>query len=207
MATPRDTRPDRGEKILDAALAVFGRDGFTDGNVEEIAKVAGVAKPTVYNRFGDKQTLFAETVERGSARANERVLGVIATVDVHPDDLRSELERLGQALVGCVSHAEGAALMRLQFSERARFPELMDGIREGNRTRTIDALAGKLAQLATAGYLRLTDAPRAARQFLALVSDDALASSGFGGRVLSHDELDEPVRTGVDTFLAAFGNG
>lgn len=205
MAITREARTDRGEKILDAALTVFGRDGFTDGNVEEIAKLAGVAKPTVYNRFGDKQTLFAETVERGSARANERVLGVLATLDVHPRDVRSELERVGQALVGCVSHDEGAALMRLQFSERARFPELMDGIRDGNRGRTIDALAGKLAQLTTAGHLHLTDASRAARQFLALVSDDALASSGFGGRVLGHDELDDSVRAGVDTFLAAFG--
>ena len=205
MPSTQIPRVDRGEAILAAALQVFGRDGFTDGNVDEIALVAGVAKPTVYKRFGDKQALFVAAVTRGSASANERVLGVIDSLDLHPADLRGELERLGQALVGCVSHDEGSALMRLQFGERARFPEVLDRIREGNRDRTIDALAGKFAQLATGGYLTLNDAPRAARQFLALVSDDALTVSGFGGRTLTHEELDEPVSAGVDTFLAAFG--
>lgn len=205
MVTTRAPLIDRGEAILAAALQVFGRDGFTDGNVDEIARVAGVAKPTIYKRFGDKQGLFSAAVLRGSALANDRVLDVINSVDLRPADLRAELERLGQALVGCVSHDEGSALMRLQFGERGRFPELLDDIREGNRARTIDALAGKLAQLATAGYLSLRDAPRAARQFISLVTDDAVSVSGFGARVLTHAELDEPVSAGVDTFLAAFG--
>lgn len=205
MATTKNPRVDRGEAILVAALQVFGRDGFTDGKVDDIARLAGVAKPTIYNRFGDKQALFTAAVRRGSASANDRVLEVINSLDLHPADLRAELEQLGQALVGCVSHDEGSALMRLQFGERARFPELLDGIRETNRARTVDALAGKLAQLSTAGYLTLRDAPRAARQFMSLVTDDALSASGFGGRTLTHAELDEPVRDGVDTFLAAFG--
>ncbi|MHC9043202.1 TetR/AcrR family transcriptional regulator [Microbacterium saperdae] len=205
MVTTRTPRVDKGEAILAAALEVFGREGFSDGNVDDIARLAGVAKPTIYSRFGDKQALFAAAVLRGSASANDRVLGVINSVDLRPDDLRVELGRLGQSLVGCVSHDEGLALMRLQFGERARFPELLDGIRETNRERTVDALAGKLAQLATGGYLTLRDASRAARQFMSLVTDDALSASGFGGRTLTHAELDEPVSAGVDTFLAAFG--
>ena len=52
---------------------------------------------------------------------------------------------------------------------------------------------------------QLADPQRAARQFLALVTDDALAQSGFGNRVLTIDEYDSGVRDGFDTFLAAFG--
>jgi len=205
MAPTQTTRVDRREAILVAALHVFGRDGFSDGNLDDVARLAGVAKPTVYNHFGDKQSLFAATVARASAQANERVLGVVGSLDLHPLDLRHELERLGRALVGCVSSEDGAALMRLMFGERSRFPELLDGIRNGNRAATVDALAGRLAQLATAGYLTLGDAQRAARQFMSLVTDDALSDSGFGGRTLGADELEETVRAGVDTFLAAFG--
>jgi TetR/AcrR family transcriptional repressor of mexJK operon len=201
----RTIRIDKREAILDAALAVFGRDGFTDGAVDEIAQLAGVAKPTIYNRFGDKSGLFVEVMEAYARRANARVLGVIDSIDLHPEDLRAELERLAGALVHCVTHGDSVAVIRLQLSERARFPELLDGIRLGNRQRTLDALAGKLAQLAVAGRLRITDPARAARQFMALVSDDALSQSGFGARQLSVDEIAEPVRDGVDTFLAAFG--
>ncbi len=201
------TRADKRQAILDAALQVFGRDGFTDGAVDEIAALADVAKPTIYNRFGDKSSLFAEVMAEHSRRANAQVMEVINSIDLRPQDLRAELERLGTALVGCVTHDQSTALMRLQLSERARFPELIDGIRFTNRQRTLDALAGKFAQLAVAGRLRITDPARAARQFMALVSDEALAQSGFGARRLSEDEIAAPVREGVDTFLAAFSPG
>jgi TetR/AcrR family transcriptional regulator, mexJK operon transcriptional repressor len=203
MAPAATVRVDRAEAILAAALEVFGRDGYGEATVDEIARRAGVAKPTLYNRFGDKRTLFVEAVNRGVVRSGERILAAIAALDLRPDDLRRALEDLGRALVGCVAHEEGAAVVRLQLTERPRFAEIIDG--NVNRERTVDALAGKLAQLATTGYLRLTDPRRAARQFLALVTDDALVRSGMGERVLNGDELDGPVRDGVDTFLAAFG--
>jgi AcrR family transcriptional regulator len=205
MARVPGSRADKGEAILAAALEVFGRDGFGEGNVDEIASVAGVAKPTVYRRFGDKRTLFTEAVNYGVVRSGARILAAIDSVDLHPGDIRSELEQLGRELVGCVAHAEGAAVIRLQLTERPRFPDIIDA--DVNRQRAIDALAGKLAQLAATGHLKLTDPPRAARQFLALVTDDALARSGFGTRVLASDEYEPAVRDGVDTFLATFGKG
>jgi AcrR family transcriptional regulator len=196
-------RVDKGEAILNAALAVFGHEGYGEATVDEIARRAGVAKPTVYNRFGDKRNLFVEAVNRGVVRSGERTQAAIAALDPRSADLRRALEELGLALVGCVAHEEGAAVVRLQLVERPRFPEIIDGA--VNRERTVDALAGKLAQLATTGRLRLTDPRRAASQFLALVTDDALVRSGMGERVLDGDEIAAPVRDGVDTFLAAFG--
>jgi AcrR family transcriptional regulator len=200
--TTRAERPDRGEAIMAAALEVFGRDGFTDGNVEEIARVAHVAKPTVYNRFADKRGLFVAAVNRGVERAATRMLDAIRVFDPRADDLRGELEQLGRALVACVAHAEGAAVIRLQLTEGARFPELIDSSR--NHNQMLDALAGKLAQLAAGGRLQITDPQRAARQFSALVADDALVRGGFGAVVLEASDVDRSVREGVDTFLAAF---
>lgn len=202
MASITGTHVDKGEAILAAALEVFGRDGFADGKVEEIAHLAGVAKPTVYNRFGDKQTLFVGALNRGIERSGTRILAAIDSIDLRPADLRAELERLGHELVGCITHDEGAAVIRLQLAERPRFPTIIDG--DINRSRTTDALAGKLAQLAATGHLQITDPQRAARQFVALVTDDALGRSDFGARVLTVEDLDRPIRDGVDTFLAAF---
>ena len=65
MATAQP-RTDRREAMLDAALEVFSRDGYDGGNIDEIARVAGVAKPTVYSHFGDKAALFEETLRRGA---------------------------------------------------------------------------------------------------------------------------------------------
>lgn len=203
MASVTVSRADKNEVILAAALEVFGRDGFADGNVEEVARLAGVAKPTVYSRFGDKQTLFVEALNRGILRSGTRILNAIDTVDLSPADLRGELERLGHELVGCITHDEGASVIRLQLTERPRFPAIIDG--EANRTRSLDALAGKLAQLNATGHLQITDPQRAARQFMALVTEDALGRSGFGARVLTAEDVDPPIRDGVDTFLVVFG--
>lgn len=203
MVPKAAVRADRGEAILAAALEVFGRDGFGEGRVDEIARLAGVAKPTVYSRFGDKRNLFTQAVNYGVVRSGNRILAAIDSIDLRPDDIRAELERVGKELAGCVAHDEGAAVIRLQLVERPRFPDIIDA--DINRNRFIDALAGKLAQLSATGHLSLDDPQRAARQLIALVTEDALVRSGFGSRVLAPEDFDVAVRDGVDTFLAAFG--
>lgn len=190
--------------ILDAALVVFARDGYADAGMDVIAREAAVAKPTVYNHFADKESLFAAVLERYAASANEKLLGAIDDLDTSPDDIRTELERVAYVLVECVRKDEGLAVMRLQTTEETRFPDLIRAQRDGNRKRTIDALAGKLAQLALGGHLDLSDAGRAARHLLVLVSDEPLVKSGHGNRAVHDDVIDRSVREGVDTFLAAF---
>lgn len=198
-------RVDKREAILRAAIEVFGREGYARASVDEIARLATVSKPTLYSRFGDKAALFVETVARAAGRSNDRVLDAIDAMSTQPANLRAELEQLGTALVGCAMHTEGAAVIRLQMTEHAAFGQAFDEIRAGGRDRTLDRLAGKLAQLATSGRLRLTDPQRAARHFLALVNDEALVRSGYGTTVLTDDDVAGPVADAVDTFLAAFG--
>jgi AcrR family transcriptional regulator len=202
MKTPQPPPRDSQTVILQAALSIFGRDGFTLANVDEIARGANVAKPTIYNRFGDKRSLFVEAMQLGMARANSRIIEAIGALDARPKDLRSALEGLGLALAHCMTTAEGAAVVRLQIAERAHFPEL-DGMNQ--REQHMDMLAGKLAQLLALGYLRPLDPQIAARQFLALVTSEALAQGGYGLRTLPQAEGKRLVEAGVDTFLAAFG--
>lgn len=198
-------RPDKRRAILDAALQVFAHDGFADASVEEIARRAGVAKPTVYNHFGDKRTLFLEVITEYARRSGERVSEIVDSIDVRTEDLRAELERLGASISGCVTDTEGAAVIRLQFAESPRFGDAVDSIRDAGRDRTMDRLAGKFAQLAATGRLRADDPARAARHFMALVQDEVLVRSAYGARPLDPADAVEPVNAGVDTFLAAFG--
>ncbi|MGC5168830.1 TetR/AcrR family transcriptional regulator [Luteimicrobium sp. DT211] len=204
-STGAPRRVDKHRAILDAALDVFARRGYADTSLDEVAELAGVAKPTIYNHFGDKAGLFAAVVETSSQDANTKVANVIAATSTSPDDLRSELETLARSLVGCLQGGAGSATMRLQLVEGARFPELISRVRDGNRDRTLDLLAGKLAQLSATGHLSVRDPGRAARQLMALVSDEPLVNSGFGAQPVDPDVVDRAVVEGVDTFLAAFG--
>jgi TetR/AcrR family transcriptional repressor of mexJK operon len=197
-------RAGKRDAILNAAIEVFGREGYAGASVDEIARLAGVAKATLYTRFADKATLFVEAVTQAAGRSNQEVLDVIDTTSTDPDDLRGELERVGAGLVGCATNEVGAAVIRLQITEHSAFGDVFDEIRGANRYRTLDRLAGKLARLATSGRLRLRDPQRAARHFLALINDDTLARSGYGTKVLKPADTSEFVREAVDTFLDAF---
>src|ERR1044072_2397431 len=56
-------RPEaRPEEILDAAQQVFGESGFARAKLDDIARLAGVSKGTLYLYFDSKETLFREMV-------------------------------------------------------------------------------------------------------------------------------------------------
>jgi AcrR family transcriptional regulator len=54
--------------ILTAARGEFAANGFSAASMEQIAASAGTTKPTLYTRFGDKETLYERTI-RARARA------------------------------------------------------------------------------------------------------------------------------------------
>lgn len=50
--------------ILDAARAVFSRDGYADSSVDDVASEAGIAKGTVYLYFKSKEDLYLSALLR-----------------------------------------------------------------------------------------------------------------------------------------------
>ena len=50
--------------ILRAALCEFSEKGFSSSRMDDIAKLAGVAKGTLYLHFKDKEALFSALIEQ-----------------------------------------------------------------------------------------------------------------------------------------------
>lgn len=192
------------QAILDAALAVFAREGYERAGVDLIAAEAGAAKPTVYNHFGGKENLFREMVLASAVRSRAETLGAIEELPVQSQDLAAEMLALGHRLVDCFRDPRAWVLHRVLVSEAARFPDLLaDVIGEGT-VRINEALAGRFALLAAAGRLDLPDPLRAASHFFALTTGEVMARSAHGTRPTTPAELDAIVDAGVDTFLRAF---
>lgn len=66
MRSPPDDderRNDKREQILTAALELFRLYGFRKTSVDQIARAASVAKPTIYAYFADKEALFVAVCE------------------------------------------------------------------------------------------------------------------------------------------------
>ncbi len=58
---PREFDP---ERVLDRAMRVFHRRGYSAASLDELATAMGMNRPSIYNAFGDKETLYRRSMER-----------------------------------------------------------------------------------------------------------------------------------------------
>jgi TetR/AcrR family transcriptional regulator, fatty acid metabolism regulator protein len=77
MPTNQDRKETRHQKILDAALNVFSRQGYHEAAVDEIASLAETSKGGVYFHFPGKQSIFLALLDRSAnlllSRITERM--------------------------------------------------------------------------------------------------------------------------------------
>lgn len=129
--TRRRGRPSRAEAerriehLLDVAAAVFIEEGYNAATMEGIAQAAGFWKQAIYQRYGDKATLFAAVVKR---------LALLQSIEFPEEDdelplaegLRLRVHRILVAFL----EPEGQAIYKLFMRDSHRFPELVGVISE-----------------------------------------------------------------------------
>jgi TetR/AcrR family transcriptional repressor of mexJK operon len=191
--------------ILDAAAAVFLRNGYVGTSMDEIATVAAVSKQTVYKHFTDKATLFHELVT-ATVRNTDAEPGPIVAFGTGPID--EELRAFARHLLHGVMQPRVLQLRRLVIGEANRFPALGQAFHDAGLATMIDTLATSFARLADKGQLNLDDPRLAAEHFIWLVLSIPLNRAMLLGddHRVDTDDLDEYADAGVKAFLAAYGD-
>jgi AcrR family transcriptional regulator len=206
---PKPQRPtgriDKRQAILDAAFTIFSRDGYHQAGVDTIAVQARVAKHTIYNHFGDKETLFREVIANLSSQALTRNLSAVEVLD-QDGDLTTLLTETGLELAECYCDERSVALRRLLHANLPNMPDLLDIVKNNASDRVDAALSARLAKLALAGKLDLgADPAIAAEHLAALLTAPLEARTRMGARRVSESELREVTQNAIATFLRAFG--
>jgi AcrR family transcriptional regulator len=115
-------RPEaRPDEILDAALDVFGEQGFARARLEEVAQRAGVSKGTLYLYFDSKETLFREMVR---AKAVAALRQGEAFVEGYTGSNRDLLVEFLRRMYQLLREQNLSRISRLVQSELPGFPEL-----------------------------------------------------------------------------------
>src|SRR4030095_6185910 len=70
-----------GERILDAAVEAASIHGITRLSVADVAKRAGISRPTLYKRYPSKEALVAAAVMREAAQLVGAVEAAVDAVD------------------------------------------------------------------------------------------------------------------------------
>jgi AcrR family transcriptional regulator len=106
---PRD--PDVDRRVAEAAIGLFGTEGWAGFSVEAVAKRAGVGKASIYLRWPTKEALLLEALR-------QHLSGVTA---IEPATVREELVQLARQLFRHYLGDTGRAAFRIAL-EADRIP-------------------------------------------------------------------------------------
>jgi AcrR family transcriptional regulator len=114
----KDARP---AEILAAALQIFGERGYEATRLDDVARLAGCTKGTIFLYYRNKADLFRAAVR-------ESVLPLVEayerTVDAHSGSSRDLLEKLLRARWEDVNRNRFSAMVKLMLAETHNYPDL-----------------------------------------------------------------------------------
>ena len=183
----------RRQKLLDAALELYGTRGFTATGVKDICRQAGLTDRYFYESFADAGELFVATYDRTTGELLELVAASVAAVPPEPEpQVRAAIETFIRAL------ADDPRKARVLFAETASA-----GAEAERHVRTSLRRFADLVAATARPYIRPTTPER-------LIRMGALSLVGAIERVIVdwHDgnleaTVDEIVHYLVQLFLAA----
>lgn len=106
MAPPRG-RPRQFDHaaVLTSALQIFWRQGYAATTIDSLAAAMGLNKPSLYNAYGDKQTIYRQALAAFVAQVENEVNTALSS----SADIRKALQRFYQGAIA-VYCAESPAL-------------------------------------------------------------------------------------------------
>lgn len=176
VATGSDTPQEGTEavparaRILDAAFAAFGAQGYAGTSMLEIATRAKVSKRELYALVGNKQDMLAACITERTGRMRPPA----GMPDPHDrESLAGALAAFGERLLMEVSDPVVVGVFRLAIAEAERAPEIARTLDSIGRAAARRELASVLAKAQERGLVR-GDPAELARQFLALLWGDLM---------------------------------
>ncbi len=142
---------DRNAALL-TAMELFQRHGYEGTSIADLTRSIGISAPSLYNAFGDKESLFKEAVAHYIAHDGGATLRALRQ---HPDSARKAIDAMLQAAVqsqsGC---GEGrGCLVVLGAANCGEENQRMDDFLKGHRQATVEAIQQRLVQAQVDGEL------------------------------------------------------
>ena len=197
----RAQEPAKRRQILDGARRVFLADGFDGASMNDIARVAGVSKGTLYVYFESKESLFEALIRDDRKQQAERL--VFPTGAANP---RAPLAAFGRQLIALMTQPEMIAQVRIVIAATAKFPSLGRAFYESGPCFGEIRLAERLEVWRQAGVLQFDDGRRAARQFIDLCKSGVFGACLFGvTEAATPETIAQTVDRAVDIFMHVYG--
>jgi TetR/AcrR family transcriptional regulator, mexJK operon transcriptional repressor len=150
------------KRVCEAAIREFIEDGY-GASMDRIATRAGVAKQTLYNQFGNKESLFAEVIRQSFD-------DITVSLGEPGADLRRSLLSFATAFRAKALSSHGLGMHRALIAQAPRFPKLARVIHEKGPANARETLARFLQAAIDAGQLRDNDPQFLAELLLSMLA-------------------------------------
>jgi AcrR family transcriptional regulator len=185
------------EQLLDIALDLFLENGFERTSIDAITAAAGMAKRTVYARYGDKETLFKAALGRA---IDDWLVPVERLRAAEEDNLEASLLKIARMLLDNILGPAGLRLLRLSNAVSVSMPEIAAANTRMGTEPTLAYLADLFRRRLLPDDAPTGEADEAALAFLHLVVGGP-ASTAAWGVVLDQAAIDRHTRYCVRLFL------
>ena len=150
------------ERLLDAALARFSREGWGGTSIRDLARDVGIRESSVYKHFASKQAIFDALLERADARLAAVAAGLGVAVDSPESALpgyrgifEQRLIEIARGFLDAVLHDdELTSLRRLLVVHQYRDPQIGRRLRDYWVERPLEFHSELFKRLISAGELR-----------------------------------------------------
>jgi AcrR family transcriptional regulator len=190
LSISNDLSPDLGDRILDAAASCVLAYGVDRVTLAEIARRAGVSRPTIYRRWPDTQALLA-------ALLTARIVGVLRDV---PSQGRGR-EALVERIVGVAERLRHDDVVMSVFHSAPELAMVYIAERLGTSQQIlINAVAAELKVAQRDGSVRAAD-PRQLAAMCLLITQSTIQSAQIVEPILDADALAVELAHSLNGYL------
>ena len=145
---------ERPRQIIEAALEIFSEHGLAAARLEDIAKLAGVSKGTIYLYFPNKEALFSEMVRQ---MVGESITSAQIRITGGTDSATEKYASYMRAVWEKVRSPTFHKLHRIVEGDLKSYPALMQFFFSEISLRSMDVAAGIVRQGIASGEFRDVD--------------------------------------------------
>jgi AcrR family transcriptional regulator len=184
-------RQQRRQRMLTAAGRLFARSGYDAVQMADVARAAGVGKPTLYRYFGSKEELFVEVFSDALEELRRRVEDAVAHDLTPPASLALIIRTLVEVL------APQTETLRLVSGDRPGLAQRWRQLFRSRRQPVLDALRRVLERGVASGDFRPLDLEVAPALIVGMIRGGLMAQQGVPKTRLADAAIDLVLHGGL----------
>lgn len=185
--------------MVEAARGLFIKRGLAGVNMDLIAAEAGVARQTLYNRFGSKEAIFRSALDAHWA-ALDAAAEKHLDANREPDDVLTDV---ADAVLDFIRERDQIAMTRMILAESRHDPDLARLFFDRGKRPLLARLTEYLTEATRQHILLCPDPQLAAREFLGMIQESLLWPLVMGAGAVEQTEA-AVVASAKAVFLSAY---